>query len=65
MADLFNLSKSHIKRDLSASILSSSNTSRPDNCQMDTSYTNGLLEFKTIMSFENSIKECLEFGLLS
>jgi hypothetical protein len=62
MADLFNLSKDHIKRDLSANTKSTAPTTRPDNCQMDTTYTYDLLDFKTIMNFKNSIKECLEFS---
>ncbi len=62
MADLFNLSKDHIKRDLSANIKSNTPTTRPDNSQLDTTYTYDHIDFKTIMNFKNSIKECLEFN---
>jgi hypothetical protein len=62
MADLFNLSKDHIKRDLSANMQSNAPTTRPNNSQLDTTYTYNKLDFKTIMNFENSIKECLEFS---
>lgn len=59
IAELFNVSKDHIKPDLSAKEPTSAPQQRPMNSQLDTTYSNKLIQFQPIMPFRESIKACL------
>lgn len=60
MADLYGLSKEHIKPDLSAADTSSGPSLRPKDAQLDTTYSYEVVDFEPIMLFTETIKDCLD-----
>lgn len=56
IADQFQINKEHIKPDLTVD----TSGLRPDNSQLDTTDSYAKLNFKPVMNFRDSIKECLE-----
>lgn len=55
IADVYGLSKDHIKPCLNAD-----GNLRPNNAQLDTSYSYKLIDFEPVMLFRESIKDCLD-----
>lgn len=60
MADLYGVAKENIKPDMSSANVTSGPNIRPRDVQLDTSYSFQLIDFKTVMQFKDSIKDCLE-----
>lgn len=55
IADVFSLPKDHIKPDLNVEP-----NMRPNNANLDTSYSFKVIDFEPVMLFKDSIKDCLE-----
>lgn len=61
IADVLGLTKEHIKSDKSSAVHSDGPLLRPMNPQLCTEYSFKLIDdFKPVMKFEDSIKDCLE-----
>lgn len=59
MADLYNLSKDHILSDMSEANKTEPRL-RPDNPMLDITHSYSLLNYRSILSFRTTIKDCLE-----
>lgn len=60
IAEALNLSKNHLKRDLSAANSTTSGSLRPKNSKLCTESSYNVIKFQHIMKFMDSIKDCLE-----
>jgi hypothetical protein len=60
MADVYGLSKDHIKPDLSSASITSGPNLRPKDVQLDTTYTYKLIDFEPVIHYKDAIKDCLE-----
>ena len=58
IAECLNLPKEHIQPDMN--VVTTGPNLRPMNAQLDTTYSYSVLDFKPIMEFKKSIKDCLE-----